>query len=290
MPAAEVDIDRDLVARLIATQRPDLSDLPVEFLANGWDNTLYRIGSDLVARLPRRAAAVDLTDHEATWLPQIAEHLPLPVPAPRFVGQPGAGYPWRWLIAPYLAGRPLGPDVRVDMNSCATQIGGFLAALHHPAPSDAPKNPFRGVPLTDRDGVTRHRLATLADQLDHRKLERLWGRALGAGEFTGSPLWIHGDLHPANVLEVDGKVAGVIDFGDLTAGDPATDLAIGWSMFDQSSRTSLWDAYGAPDDDLLERSRGWAISLGSAYLAHSADNPTMGAIGRRTLGAVLTEP
>jgi hypothetical protein len=44
MPAAELEITADLVRRLLAAQQPDLAGLPVEPLANGWDNTLFRLG------------------------------------------------------------------------------------------------------------------------------------------------------------------------------------------------------------------------------------------------------
>ncbi len=44
MPAADVQVSADLVRRLLADQHPDLARLPVEFLAYGWDNELYRVG------------------------------------------------------------------------------------------------------------------------------------------------------------------------------------------------------------------------------------------------------
>ena len=88
MPAAEVDISPDLVRRLLAAQQPDLAHLPVEVMAHGWDNIICRIGDDLVARLPRRAMALKFLRNEQRWLPVLAPHLPLPVPALLRAGRP----------------------------------------------------------------------------------------------------------------------------------------------------------------------------------------------------------
>jgi aminoglycoside phosphotransferase (APT) family kinase protein len=102
-------------------------------------------------------------------------------------------------------------------------------------------------------------------------------------------LWLHGDLHPANVLVDHGRVSAVIDFGDITAGDPATDLAVAWMLFPADARSTFRAAAGDIDDDTWTRARGWALSLALAYLASSADNPMFAALGKRVLAAVLTD-
>lgn len=287
MPPAEVEIDAGLATALLDDQCPELSGLPVDFLARGWDNASFRVGTDLVIRLPRRALAVDLIHNEARWLPQIAQRLSLPIPTPIFEGSPGSGYPWPWLLAPLLPGSSAAEVDSLDLELCAVQLGGFLAALHRPAPTDAPENPYRGVPLAKRSETTTQRLWDLVDVVHTRELNAKWEQALDANPFSGPPLWLHGDLHPHNLLEIDGRISGVVDFGDVTAGDPATDLAIAWSLFTRDTRPQFWDAYGGADDDLRQRAEGWAISLGTAHLAHSADNPTMEAVGRRTLNEVM---
>jgi aminoglycoside phosphotransferase (APT) family kinase protein len=106
MPAAEVEVSADLVRRLLAGQHPDLARLPVEFLANGWDNELYRVGDELVARLPRRALGAQIITSEQLWLPGLAPGLPLPIPYPERTGVPGCGYPYSWSVVPYLPGVP----------------------------------------------------------------------------------------------------------------------------------------------------------------------------------------
>ena len=106
MPAADVEVSAVLVRRLLADQHPDLARLPVEFLANGWDNELYRVGDRLVARLPRRALGAQILRNEQRWLPGLAPRLPLPIPYPERTGVPGNGYPYPWSVVSYLPGVP----------------------------------------------------------------------------------------------------------------------------------------------------------------------------------------
>jgi aminoglycoside phosphotransferase (APT) family kinase protein len=289
MPPAEVEVSADLVRRLLADQHPDLARLPVEFLANGWDNELYRVGDGLVARLPRRALGAQIIKNEQRWLPGLAPRLPLPIPRPERTGIPACGYPWSWSVVPYLPGVPAAAS-SFDPAAAAAAVGGFLGALHAPAPADAPANPFRGVPLAERASTFAANLALLTAQVDRDAVLRAWVAALTAPGYDGPPVWLHGDLHPANILVNDGQVSGVIDFGDITAGDPASDLSVAWMLLPPDCHAIFWSAYGPPGgqaDALRARARGWALNLAVVFLAHSEDNPVLRRVGRRTLSAVL---
>jgi aminoglycoside phosphotransferase (APT) family kinase protein len=288
MPAAEVEVSAELVRRLLADQHPDLARQPVEFLANGWDNELYRVGDGLVARLPRRALAAEIIKNEQRWLPVLAPRLPLPVPYPERTGTPGRGYPFSWSVVPFLPGVPAA-QASFDPARAATAVGGFLGALHVPAPADAPANPFRGVPLADRAGSVAANLAVVADRVDRDAVRRAWDAALRAPGYDGPPVWLHGDLHPANILVNDGQVSGVIDFGDITAGDPANDLSVAWMLLPLDCHARFWSAYQEAGEALRDRARGWALNLAIVFLAHSEDNPLLREAGRRTLGAVLAD-
>ena len=183
----------------------------------------------------------------------------------------------------------------------AAAVGGFLGALHVPAPADAPANPFRGVPLAERAGSFAANLALLTGQADQDLLNRdavlrAWDAALAAPGYDGPPLWLHGDLHPANILVNDGQVSGVIDFGDITAGDPASDLSVAWMLLPPGCHDSFWSAYqaaggswGRVGDSLRMRARGWALNFAIVFLAHSEDNPVLLEVGRRTLSTVLED-
>ncbi|SEG86974.1 Predicted kinase, aminoglycoside phosphotransferase (APT) family [Actinacidiphila yanglinensis] len=286
MPAAEVPVSVELVRRLLGEQHPDLADLPVEVLANGWDNLVCRLGEELLVRLPRRAVAAELVAHEQRWLPELVGRLPLPVPAPVRVGRPTAQYPWSWSVVPFLPGRIAARAEPYDPWAAAAALGGFLDALHVPAPPAAPVNAFRGIPLAGRaEGV----LAGLAqiDPADRATALRVWGTAAATPAWDGPAVWLHGDLHPANILVDRGRISAVIDFGDITSGDPAADLSVAWMLFTAEQRAALREAYGRADDATWGRARGWALVLSLVFLTHSADNPLMRGIGERAFRAVL---
>ena len=302
MPAAEVEVSADLVRRLLADQHPDLARLPVEFLAHGWDNELYRLGNGLVARLPRRALGAQIIKNEQRWLPELALLLPLPIPCPERIGVPACGYPYPWSVVPYLPGVPAARAGSFDPAAAAAAVGGFLGARHVPAPADAPANPVRGVPLASRADSFAANLALIGgqagwDHLDRDAVLRVWNAALAAPGYDGPPVWLHGDLHPGNVLVSDGQVSGVIDFGDITAGDPACDLSVAWMLLPPGCHDGFWSAYqaaggagGRAGDALRARARGWALNFAIMFLAHSEDNPVLQQVGRRTLRIVLEDP
>ena len=289
MPAAEVPVSPALVRRLLADQHPDLAGFGIEVLANGWDNTVCHLGDDYLVRLPRRTAAAALVVNEQRWLPGLAEHLPLPVPAPVRTGVPGRGYPWPWSVVPFLPGEVAARTPPADPGQAALAMGGFLAALHLPAPADAPVNRSRGIPLAGRTAGVMSQLPHLGDSSERATALRVWESAAAAPAWGGPPVWLHGDLHPANILVARGRVGSVIDFGDITAGDPATDLAVAWMFLPARQREEFRRVYGRADDATWERARGWALCLALVFLAHSADNPLMAGIGRRALDAVLAE-
>lgn len=287
MPAAEIDVTVDLVRQLLAQQHPDLADLSLGVLANGWDNMVCTVGSELLARLPRRALAAELVAHEQRWLPVLAPRLRLPIPAPVRIGHAAGGYPWSWSLVPYLPGRAAALTPPQDLNSAAAALGEFLAALHVPAPEDAPTNRFRGGALAARaDRVFEH-LGLMPSGPDVDLAAAIWKSALDADAWAGPPTWLHGDLHPANILVDAGQVSAVIDFGDITSGDPATDLSLAWMMFPARERDTFRQVYGKADDHTWARARGWALSLSLAFLTFSADNPLMAGIGQRTFREVL---
>jgi aminoglycoside phosphotransferase (APT) family kinase protein len=286
-PAAEQQIDAALIAGLLADQHPDLAGQPLAPLEAGWDNVMFRLGDGLLVRVPRRAASAELVAHEQDWLPGLAPLLPLPIPAPLRAGRPGRGFPWRWSVLPWLPGEAA--DERPPEPGEAGRFGAFLRALHQPAPAGAPANPYRGVPLPRRAPAVEERLGRLAAKtgLVTPALRRAWQEALEA-PIDVAPTWIHGDLHTRNVLVHGGRLSAVIDWGDIAAGDRATDLAAIWMLFaDPAARAAALAASGEPSEATLRRARGWAILFGAMLLDTGlVDHPRHAAIGAAALKRV----
>jgi aminoglycoside phosphotransferase (APT) family kinase protein len=287
MPAAEVDVTATLVRSLLAEQHPDLAGLPLEMAANGWDNVVYRLGDELSVRMPRRQMGAALVEHEQRWLPSLATSLPLPVPAPVRVGAPSQGYPWRWSVCPWFEGDVAAEVALADPATEARRLGEFVRALHVPAPDDAPVNPLRGHPVGRLTSRVADNLARLELPRSDSIRER-WDALTSVSEWDGPAVWLHGDLHAANVLVRDGVVGAVIDFGDITAGDPAVDLAIAWMLFEPADRLVFRLAAGEIDDALWARAEAWALHFALVYLSDAADEPRITRMGHALLAAVMS--
>ncbi|NJM67038.1 MAG: aminoglycoside phosphotransferase family protein [Acaryochloris sp. RU_4_1] len=297
-PAPEIDIDQTLVYRLLKEQHPDLADLSIHPVSCGWDNAIFRLGEQLSIRLPRRQLGAMLIEHEQTWLPQLAkglqripgDHLPIPVPTPVRLGKPSPDYPWRWSILPWLSG--VTADQQELVVNQAERFAAFLRSLHIPAPAHAPHNQFRGVPLSHRqvDVEVRMKRLKATTNLITSEIQQIWHQALAAPIDILST-WLHGDLHPHNILVAEGLITGVIDWGDLTAGDRATDLAAIWMLFsDADLRQRTINAYAPISEATWQRAKGWAVFFGVVLLETGlVDNPQQAAIGEKTLRHLLED-
>jgi aminoglycoside phosphotransferase (APT) family kinase protein len=285
-----VQVDADLVRRLVRDQFPQWSRLNVSRVESaGWDNAIYRLGDDLAVRIPRRWIAAEQTGKEHRWLPVLGPQLPLAVPVPVGEGVPGEGYPWRWTVCPWLPGLIAALAPVADMSQVAMSLARFVRALRAIDPAGGPVSKFRGVPLADRDPAIRAAAAALRENLDVRPVMAIWDAAIAAPAWTGAPVWMHGDLHPANLLISAGELTGVIDFGLLGVGDPACDLIVAWTYLAGSARQIFRDGL-AVDEPTWARGKGWALDLGLRAAAYSADNPVLGNIGLRTIAEVLDDP
>ncbi|GAB3521702.1 aminoglycoside phosphotransferase family protein [Arthrobacter monumenti] len=289
VPAAEIDVSEQLVRRLLTDQHPDLADLPLEQAANGWDNVIFRLGTGLTVRVPRRQQAAQLVLNEQNWLPTMAARVTVDVPAPVRTGSPTAYYPWAWSVCPWFDGVQAAEVPIAERTELAESLADFVAELHHPAPADAPHNPVRGVPLRTRHAAVAQRLASGA--IPRRcEVAALWDELSSVRGWRGPALWLHGDLHPANILLDRGRLRAVIDFGDLTAGDPATDLATAWLTFDGEGRhrfIARLNEHGSIDSDTWKRAKGWALTMSTAMLASSDDHPVFRKVGEDSLEQIL---
>ena len=269
-----VDIACDAVGRVLAAQAPHFADLTVVELGRGWDNIVFLLGGEYVARFPRHEAAADLIRNEVRWVPELTLLSLLPTSAPIFAGAPSDDFPWPWMVSRRIDGVPPVSVGVVDSAECALRLARFCSTFHAPAPADAPFNPFRSVPLDARsDRLLRDLSAVLnADlpglNIDPELIVHTWQGLISAPAFAGPAQWIHGDLHPGNLLHVGGHLTGVVDFGDLAAGDPAVDLAVAWYLFSAEQRETFFLQAGEGDQAMRSRSRAWAMALSLAVLAN----------------------
>jgi aminoglycoside phosphotransferase (APT) family kinase protein len=281
-----MDVSAGLVRRLLAAQFPRWAGLPLAPPGPaGWDNVIYRLGEDLAVRLPRRALGAAREHH---WLPRLAPHLPLPVLVPLGKGVPGEGYPWPWSVCRWLPGEIAAAEPVADPEHAAAALAGFVAALRAVAPAGGPDSEFRGVPLAARDADVRTAVAALRGVLDPAPVLAAWQAAVAAPPWRGPGVWMHGDLHPANLLVDRGRLSAVLDFGLVAVGDPACDVMVVWTFLPASARERFRAALAA-GEAAWARARGWALDFGLMCAARASGDLVLGGIGRRTVDEVVAD-
>ncbi len=303
-----VDVTETLVHDLLVDQHPDLAALEIRRADRGWDNAVFRLGDDLALRIPQRIAGAFLIEHERIWLPTMLDGAPdfasggLDASPHLRSGHAACGYPWDWAILAWHHGDVAAHTPPDDPVDAAQRLGRFCAALPRPAPAGAPDNLWRGGPVADRVPILSENLdrvavlgRSLGNGVERAEVEETFAALAAAESDAGPPLWLHGDLHLGNLIVRDGTLRAAIDFGDLTYGDRATDLAVAWSLFgdDLRARGEFRAVAGADrpiDDATWTRARAWAIALGVAYLQGEYVTPERLAIARRGLAAALDGP
>ena len=294
MHTDEVHTDVRLVRRLLATQFRPWADLSIERVASsGTDNALYRLGQDMVVRLPRIERASSQVGKENEWLPRLAPFLPFAVPVPLAQGVPGEGYPWPWSVCPWFEGENPTPGSVPDGRLLATELAEFVVALHGIDAAGGPPagahNFFRGAPLEVREAPTRAAIDALHGIVDTDAVTAAWDAALGVPSWSGPPVWVHGDLWPGNLLCVGGRLRAVIDFGGLGVGDPASDATAAWNLLPVDARDTFRDGVQF-DDAMWARGRGWALSIALIQLPYYKDtNPVLAANSRHVIDQVLAD-
>ncbi|MCS7477089.1 aminoglycoside phosphotransferase family protein [Umezawaea endophytica] len=299
MTEPKIEITEELVRALLQDQHPDLAGLPIREVEGGWGNQMWRLGDDLAVRMPRTQEAPDLLRNECRWLPVLAPRLPLPVPTPARIGEPSERFPRLWSVMTWVHGEPLDHATITRGDHAADALAGFLSALHVEAPAEAPASADRGDHPKNCTGGFENFLRAIAPggfAPDVREVRDVWADAAAAPEWEGPLVWLHGDLHPANVVVSDGTLSGVIDFDALFAGDPAWDLAAAWLLLPAGSVSRFFEVYAHADEATIRRARGLAAmkSLFLILMGQNGDRglpggkPAWGPAGRAALDRVLT--
>ncbi|MCZ7432856.1 phosphotransferase [Streptomyces sp. WMMC1477] len=232
----EIAVDEALVGALLAAQRPEWAQLPLAPAGSGTDNTLYRLGDDLLVRLPRTPGNGRSVGKERRWLPRLAPRLTRAVPEPVHAGTPTDAFPVAWSDYRWIDGEEAGPDTVSDWAAFGADLAATVRELHAVDLMGATRGDdlswYRGGSLRPCDEPVS---ASFADcraaegaEFDVDTLERLWRAGLALPDPAAPHVWLHGDLKPTNHLVRDGGLHAVIDFGALSVGFPDAEHATVW--------------------------------------------------------------
>lgn len=282
MHSDELFVNDATVRALVDRGLPEYTHLLLKRLtATGSSNVLYRLGTDLLVRLPRQPGGGASIAKEARWTPVLADALPVAVPQVVYVGNPGFGYPEQWSVVRWLEGEhpgsvPPGVNAFGDMTGIAEDLANVIKALREievPSPVSDELRWYRGGALAHFDASARtylnqcRSLPELGMDLD--KAEALWNEALtlpGAHE-AGPDRWYHGDLVSENLLVANGRLTAVLDLGAVSVGDPTVDLHGAWEILDAPGRALFAEKLGVSEAEWL-RGRAWALGVSLAALAY----------------------
>ncbi|MQB10711.1 aminoglycoside phosphotransferase [Agrobacterium sp. ICMP 6402] len=282
------------VRALIESQFPQWAVLdvqPVEL--SGWDNRSFRLGDAMLIRMPSAERYVAQVEKEHRWLPALAPLLPVQIPAPLALGQPGEDYLFCWSIYRWLEGEPLARHLDgVDLSVIAIDVAAFLQALHGIDASAGPPagahNFHRGGSLAVYEEEARASAARLSDEVDQALAMEIWQLALSS-RWQGQGVWVHGDIAEGNLLVQDGRLSAVIDFGSSGVGDPSSDLILAWNVLDAESRAVFRRALDL-DQATWQRGRGWALWKALIVLdSERGRNEKMAEWSRRTIREVFED-
>ncbi|WP_445293293.1 aminoglycoside phosphotransferase family protein [Cohnella sp. 56] len=257
-----MEITSMLVRRLIDSQFPQWRHLAITPVKKGGhDNRTYRLGNEMTVRLPSHERYAAAIEKEWTWLPIFQPHLSLPISVPIAKGEPTDQYPLPWSVNRWMDGDTVTLNNIRDYNEFAEDLARFLKELEAiDASRGIPagvQNFHRGGNLAVYDSDTKSALETLSNAYDQELLMEIWELAL-ATSYRSAPVWLHGDVAVGNLLVQNGRLSGVIDFGTMGVGDPASDLVMAWNFFDDASRDIFLRSMNV-DQDTVNRARGWAL-------------------------------
>lgn len=281
-------INLELVRQLIQEQFPEYVHLPITSVEKqGHDNRTYRLGEEMLIRLPTEECYALKVPKEQDLLPKLAKHLTISIPMSIKMGISTKDYPYPFSIYKWLNGISLNLVIlsEKEQEQLAVDISLFLKSLQGIKDIDGPPpgqhNWWRGAHISVYDKGAREQISILENIIDSDKALCLWEKACNT-HWKNQPVWVHGDMAVGNLLIEGGKLSGVIDFGGLALGDPACDLVIAWTYFKNKSR-DIFMREMPFDEGTWLRARTWALWKATFELCQLGDKESYEALIQRKI-------
>ncbi len=289
-----LNISLQLVTHLIGKQFPQWANLPIRPVEkSGWDNRTFRLGEEMLIRLPSAQEYAEQVHKEQKWLPFLAKHLSYTISTPLALGDPSEEYPYNWSVYKWIKGTTAETVSAADQSKFAHDIARFLKELQSIDTSNGPlpgdHNYWRGASPVVYNTETRLALTQLKNIINVDAVAPIWEEAIHCPGWNKNPVWIHGDFAIGNILVNTGRLVAVIDFGCMGIGDPACDLVIAWTFLTKEAR-KIFKSELSFDSDTWARARGWAIWKALITLAALEDKNNMEALKiKHIINEIITD-
>ncbi len=280
-------IHLQLVYKLILDQFPQYARLkisPVE--QQGHDNRTFRLGDNMLIRMPIAEPYALKVPQEQTLLPCLQPYLTIPIPKPIAMGHPSSDYPYPFSIYQWLEGTSAN-QLQIEGNVLellATELAHFLKELQsidQEGPAPGQHNWWRGDHIRVYDIGARQQIEQLSHLIDKNKALKLWEAACKT-QWSQKPVWVHGDFASGNILVKENQLSAIIDFGGMAVGDPACDLVIAWTFLDEKSRQVFKEILSLDNDTWL-RAKAWALWKATYELCQIQDKNSVGALKQKKI-------
>lgn len=247
---------------------------------------VFRSNSNYCVRLPRTQESEENLKQEFFCLPTLAAKLPLTIPSIIHQDYPNKTNVSHWAIYRWIDGENAFLTPLSDYHQAAKTLAHFLKILQT-IDTEKAKLSYRGGSLKVRDQEVLSALVLLHGTLDTSKAKQIWEQCLQAPEWDKAPVWVHGDLLPANILVNYGKIHAVIDWGLSGIGDSTCDLIVAWSLLPSSARETFRQHLAVNDATWL-RGCGWALSIGLIIMPYyKKRDRALYTVGHRMVQAIL---
>jgi aminoglycoside phosphotransferase (APT) family kinase protein len=218
--------------RRIAAAHPELQVRSVSFLGEGWTSYSFLVNGTLVFRFPKRPEVWPELEREIAFLAAAGARLPLSVPRYAKVVRASTAAAHGYAVYAYVPGRAL--DLlsmsRDERGAAADRIATFFQVLHglHMIESIELQLPH------DDECAGAVELRRLAERVVLPQLSTAQARCLmdrfdwyveTQANFSFEAVVIHADLCAEHILVDNRLVSGIIDFADVSLGDPDYDFA-----------------------------------------------------------------
>lgn len=242
----------------IEIENQSLSVQSSTFIGEGWISRAYLVNSELVFKFPKRSTFWKGLEREIAFLSFASSHLPLAVPRYVKAAPNSLAAPCGYAVYEYIAGRAIDISTMTQERRTAAvdAIAAFLRALHQLQPSldvasMLPKDDAR---ITSEEYFARAECEIVPKLLPREALalRKEFESYLNIPEnFSFRPAMLHADFSREHILVEGESIVGVIDFGDVSWGDPDYDFMYLFLDFGQAFTEELAQRYGHTNIELL---------------------------------------